>query len=154
MKTNTFHHFEGQRDAIPYISNELNGKPLGEPKISTYTYYRTSGNFTFMVGSQLYEHFLTPGFRRSIANFAILKTNRFRRKNPDIKLKSGKKEPPVQTLFKLLRAPQAKIAPWSPPKGGRGEPNFFSAPQAENFLKCLFYICTGGHERRRGPLPG
>ena len=26
--------FGGQRDAIPYISNELNGKPLGGPKIA------------------------------------------------------------------------------------------------------------------------
>ena len=30
----------------------------------------TSVNFTLMVGSQLYEHLLTPGFRSSIANSA------------------------------------------------------------------------------------
>ena len=38
FKNSAFHHFWGQRDAIPYISNELSGKPLGEPKISIFTY--------------------------------------------------------------------------------------------------------------------
>ena len=48
-----------------------------------------------MVGSQLYEHLLTPGFRRSIANFATLKA----KLNIFLKKKESKKRP----LFKRLK---------------------------------------------------
>ena len=87
-----------------------------------------------MVGSQLYEHLLTPGFRRSIANFATLKA----KLNIFLKKKESKKRP----LFKRLKFALLNIwsfwrtGPTATPLGGAGAlPAPFRAPQGKIFLK-------------------